>query len=447
MHLRLLDGRGSGYRPVRLTEFGHIKYYMPILRISLINARIPGGDGAPIRTIDRRQQMKRLLIAAGVLALAATMCIPISVLSDGSDAFDITESENGISWESDTLDEEQINKLFTPGQIEYIAEEALGTVVSSTGSFTISNAKATEAKVTKSMGNKVTGSSITNVTDESVTMKMTFKATVNGANYSIFDNIYLLTDLIRYVKFDNKTTVGAFFEFDVEVKAVNAFKTVNELEQNKEGNYVVVKQSIDSKDFINVKGDVKYTYNDGTADVVREFSVDFGHDFGNKGSYSEYEFDGDVADAKAGDRVLCKDQDLGDVFYIFKLKYDADGSGGDEVDLSDVMELETGSAYSTAVIYNEAALAPETYEFYPSGGTATPLFNTVADPLLASNDALKTYLSEHGTIGESFSDAEDLADSEYGSAKKSHTLLYVGIGVAVVAVVAIAAFVVLRMRQ
>ena len=123
--------------------------------------------------------MKRLLIAAGVLALAAAMCIPISVLSDGSDAFDITESENGISWESDTLDEEQINKLFTPGQIEYIAEEALGTVVSSTGSFTISNAKATEAKVTKSMGNKVTGSSITNVTDESVTMKMPLPATAS----------------------------------------------------------------------------------------------------------------------------------------------------------------------------------------------------------------------------------------------------------------------------
>ena len=393
--------------------------------------------------------MKRLLIAAGVLVLAATMCIPISVLSDGSDAFDITESENGISWESDTLDEEQINKLYTPGQIEDLAYQALGTVVDSTSNYTISEVKATEAKVSKSLGSKVTGSSMTDLRDESVTAKLTFKATVKSGygNNNIFDNIYLLTDLIRYVKFDNRTTVGAVMEFDVEVKMVNTYKDVNEFEQNKDGNYVVVKQSYDNKEFINVKGDVKYTYNDGTADVVREFSVDFGQDFGYKGSYTEYEFDGDVADAKAGDRVLCKDQDLGDVFYIFKLKYDADGSGGDEVDLSDVMELETGSAYSTAVIYNEAALAPETYEFYPSGGTATPLFNTVADPLLASNDALKTYLSEHGTIGESFSDAEDLADSEYGSAKKSHTLLYVGIGVAVVAVVGVAAFVILRMRQ
>ena len=432
-----------------MTEFGHIKYYMPILRISLINARVPAGDGAPIRIIDRRQQMKRLLIAAGVLVLAATMCIPISVLSDGSDAFDITESENGVSWESDTLDEEQINKLYTPGQIEDLAYQALGTVVDSTSNYAISEVKATEAKVSKSLGSKVTGSSMTDLRDESVTAKLTFKATVKSGygNNNIFDNIYLLTDLLRYVKFDNRTTVGAVMEFDVEVKMVNTYKDVNEFEQNKDGNYVVVKQSYDNKEFINVKGDVKYTYNDGTADVVREFSVDFGQDFGYKGSYTEYEFDGDVADAKAGDRILCKDQDLGDVFYIFKLKYDADGSGGDEVDLSDVMELETGSAYSTAVIYNEAALAPETYEFYPSGGTATPLFNTVADPLLASNDALKTYLSEHGTIGESFSDAEDLADSEYGSAKKSHTLLYVGIGVAVVAVVAIAAFVVFRMRQ
>ena len=393
--------------------------------------------------------MKRLLIAAGVLALAAAMCIPISVFSDGSDAFDITESENGISWESDTLDEEQINKLYTPGQIEDLAYQALGTVVDSTSNYTISEVKATEAKVSKSLGSKVTGSSMTDLRDESVTAKLTFKATVKSGygNNNIFDNIYLLTDLIRYVKFDNRTTVGAVMEFDVEVKMVNTYKDVNEFEQNKDGNYVVVKQSYDNKEFINVKGDVKYTYNDGTADVVREFSVDFGQDFGYKGSYTEYEFDGDVADAKAGDRILCKDQDLGDVFYILKLKYDADGSGGGEVDLSDVMEIETGSAFSTAVIYNEAALAPETYEFYPSGGTAIPLFYSVADSLLASNDALKTYLSEHGTVGESFSDAEDLADSEYGSAKKSHTLLYVGLGVAVVAVVAIAAFVVLRMRQ
>lgn len=393
--------------------------------------------------------MKRLLIAAGVLVLAATMCIPISVLSDGSDAFDITESENGVSWESDTLDEEQINKLYTPGQIEDLAYQALGTVVDSTSNYAISEVKATEAKVSKSLGSKVTGSSMTDLRDESVTAKLTFKATVKSGygNNNIFDNIYLLTDLIRYVKFDNRTTVGAVMEFDVEVKMVNTYKDVNEFEQNKDGNYVVVKQSYDNKEFINVKGDVKYTYNDGTADVVREFSVDFGQDFGYKGSYTEYEFDGDVADAKAGDRILCKDQDLGDVFYIIKLKYDADGSGGGEVDLSDAMELETGSAFSTAVIYNEAALAPETYEFYPSGGTAIPLFYSVADPLLASNDALKTYLSEHGTVGESFSDAEDLADSEYGSAKKSHTLLYVGIGVAVVAVVAIAAFVVFRMRQ
>ena len=102
---------------------------------------------------------------------------------------------------------------------------------------------------------------------------------------------------------------------------------------------------------------------------------------------------------------------------------------------------------TNVTILDAPALAPVTYEFYDTGGTATPLFYSVNDPALASNDALKAYLNEHGSTGETFSAAEDLADSEYGSAKKSHTLFYVGIGVAVVAVVGVAAFVILRMRQ
>ena len=392
--------------------------------------------------------MKRLLIAAGVLALAAAMCIPISVFSDGSDAFDITESENGISWESDTLNEEQVNKLYSEAQLEDLAEEAMDLLFASTSSFTASNVKVTEAKVKESQGLKVTANDRTEVRDSSVRCKLTFRATANSAGNNIFSNAPGGADLMKYVKFDNRTVAGMYFDIDAEFELTASGKDVQEFVQNKAGNYVVVKENRDSMEYRSLSGDVKCVYNDGTADVTKEFTVDFSTKFGNKDAHATFEFNGEPADAVMGDRVLCGDQGTGDVWYVFKYEYKADGSnGGGTYDLSDIWEVEVGSSYTNVTILDAPALAPVTYEFYDTGGTATPLFYSVNDPALASNDALKAYLNEHGSTGETFSAAEDLADSEYGSAKKSHTLLYVGIGVAVVAVVGVAAFVILRMRQ
>lgn len=393
--------------------------------------------------------MKKLLIAAGVLVLAAAMCIPVTVFSDGSDAFEIKESENGISWESDTLNEEQVNKLYTQEQLKDFALEAADLVFSSVSNYDISEVKVSEAKVKTSQGLKVTTKDMTAVSDDSIKAKLTFKATAKSSGNNIFENMSANADLIKFVKFDNRTVTGMYFEFDVEIEMVETEKTVSEFVQNKGGNYVVVKEDADGMTYCAIDGSVKCCYNNGTADVTKDFTVDMSRKTGTKGTHTTYEFEGDPADAVAGDRVLCSDVDMGDVYYLFKTKYKADGkSGGDEYDLSDIMAIEGGSATASVKVYTSANLDAETYEFYPTGGTATPLFYTVNDPALASNDALKAYLSEHGSIGETFSSAEDLADSEYGSAKKSHTLLYVGIGVAAVAVIAaVAAFVIIRMRQ
>ena len=392
--------------------------------------------------------MKKLLIAAGVLVLAAAMCVPVTVFSDGSDAFEIKESENGISWESDTLNEEQVNKLYTQDQLDDLAGEAAELVLYDSYKFTFSNVKVTEAEVKVAQGKKVTSEEMTYIMDNSVKAKLTFRATAKSSDDRLFSDMADNVDLIRFVKFDNRTVSGMYLDFDVEFEMVLTEKSVNGYVQNKAGNYVVVKEDRDMMESRSVNGNVKCCYNDGTADVTKEFTVDMSSEYGTKGAHTEYEFNGDPADAKEGDRVLCKEQDAGDITYVFKSKYEVDGtSGGGEYDLSAMMEVESGSATASATVYEADDLEPVTYEFYPTGGTATPLFYSVNDPALASNDALKTYLNEHGSTGETFSSAEDLADSEYGSsAKKSHTMLYVGIGVGVVAVVAIGAFVFFRMR-
>ncbi len=392
--------------------------------------------------------MKKLLIAAGVLVLAAAMCIPVTVFSDGSDAFEIKESENGISWESDTLNEEQVNKLYTQDQLDELAEEAAELVLYDGYKFTLSNVKVTEAEVKVAQGKKVTSEEMTCIDSDSVKAKLTFRATAKSSDDRLFSNMADNVDLIRFVKFDNRTVSGMYLDFDVEFEMVLTEKSVNGYVQNKAGNYVVVKEDRDMMESRSVNGSVKCCYNDGTADVTKEFTVDMSSEYGTKGAHTEYEFNGDPADAKEGDWVLCKEQDAGDITYVIKWKYEVDGtSGGGEYDLSEAVAVEGGSATASATVYEADDLEPVTYEFYPTGGTATPLFYAVNDPALASNDALKTYLNEHGSTGETFSSAEDLADSEYGSAKKSHTMLYVGIGVGVVAVAAIGAFVFFRMRQ
>ncbi len=391
--------------------------------------------------------MKKLLIAAGVLVLAAAMCVPVTVFSDGSDAFEIKESENGISWESDTLNEEQVNKLYTQDQLDELAEGAAQLVLYEGYKFTFSNVKVTEAKVKVAQGKKVTSEEMTCIDSNSVKAKLTFRATAQSSDDRLFSNMADNVDLIRFVKFDNRTVSGMYFDFDVEFEMVLTEKSVNGYVQNKAGNYVVVKEDRDMMESRSVNGNVKCCYNDGTADVTKEFTVDRSSEYGTKGAHTEYEFNGDPADAKEGDWVLCKEQDAGDITYVFKLKYEVDGtSGGGEYDLSEEAAVEGGPATASATVYEADDLEPVTYEFYPTGGTAVPLFYAVNDPALASNDALKTYLNEHGSTGETFSSAEDLADSEYGSAKKSHTMLYVGIGVGVVAVAAIGAFVFFRMR-
>ncbi|MBQ3736152.1 MAG: hypothetical protein II855_04375, partial [Candidatus Methanomethylophilaceae archaeon] len=303
--------------------------------------------------------MKKLLIAAGVLVLAAAMCIPVTVFSDGSDAFEIKESENGISWESDTLNEEQVNKLYTQDQLDELAEEAAELVLYDGYKFTLSNVKVTEAEVKVAQGKKVTSEEMTCIDSDSVKAKLTFRATAKSSDDRLFSNMADNVDLIRFVKFDNRTVSGMYLDFDVEFEMVLTEKSVNGYVQNKAGNYVVVKEDRDMMESRSVNGSVKCCYNDGTADVTKEFTVDMSSEYGTKGAHTEYEFNGDPADAKEGDWVLCKEQDAGDITYVIKWKYEVDGtSGGGEYDLSEAVAVEGGSATASATVYEADDLEP-----------------------------------------------------------------------------------------
>ena len=392
--------------------------------------------------------MNRYILGTVVLALMFAMCIPISVFSDDSEAIEITTGEAGISWKSDTLDAEQTSKLLSDDQLTDMAKRAMENfLIYESDYYNISELTIKEANISKARGMKVTDGDVTTVGNNSMTVKMTFKATCkegSGGQKLLKDGSYM-ADLIKNVCFDNVTQVGAYFQFDIEYTTVESGIVTQEFVKNNNGNPVVEKMTQDLAEKVIVKGDVKYTYVVDEKETVKEFTIDMSNNVSAKGYEIECSFSGDIKEATESTKVI-KNSNIGDVTYAIDISYTVDGNDFDKsVDLSSIIIYEIGSATDTATVLTASDVTVPTYVFYASSLDETPLFSSVNDTSLQNNDALKSFLEENGSIGETYDAAYDNANSEFGSSK-SNILLFVGIGVGVVAVVAVGAFLFFRMR-
>lgn len=388
--------------------------------------------------------MNKYLLTAGVLFLVAAMCIPVSVLSDDSDAFDITKGESGISWQSNELTEEQISKLYDADTKTGLAESALELVVSDGYDYEITEVEIAKATLSKAYGTKITDSEMINTGDDSGTYEIKFKATCKAGHggYYLFDNTEALRSLMQFVTFDNTTQEGAVFEFDIEMKTIRTESNTYEFVKNKEGNYVLIKESNDYRMMLSVSGDVKYTFTDATGEVTKKFSVDFATDAQAEDVVSDIEFKGNPEDAVDGDRVYYSCS-AGDCKTLFRQKYTIDEeNGGDESEGSDFY-CPPPLMYVT--VFGEDSLKIPSYVFYPTGVDETPLFNSVGSDELKSNAALKAFLEENGTVGETFDAAKDVADSEMDQPPaKTNIGLLIGIFVVIVVIAAVAVVVLNR---
>lgn len=385
--------------------------------------------------------MNKYILAAGVLVLVAAMCIPMPVISDGSDAFDITTGESGISWQSNELTEEQISKLYDADTKTELAEYALELVVYDEYDYDITGVEIAKATVSKAYGTKITDSEMINTVDDSGTYEIKFKATCKAGHGgdSLFENTEALRDLMQFVTFDNATQEGAVFEFDIKMNIIRSDSSTYEFVKNNGGDYVLIKESTDFRMMLSVEGDVKYTFTDASGEVTKEFSVDFVDDTQAEGMVFDIEFNGNPEDAVAGDRVYyscsietCKT--------LFRQNYTInEENGGDESEGSDI-ECPPPLMYVT--VFGEDSLKLPTYVFYPTSVDETPLFNSVGSAELESNAALKAFLEENGTIGETFDAAKDVADSEMDQPPaKTKIGLLIGIFVVMVVLAAVAVIV------
>ena len=200
-----------------------------------------------------------------------------------------------------------------------------------------------------------------------------------------------------------------------------------------------------------IKGDAKYTYTENAQSVTKEYTVDY--EYGPVMEYdTNFEFQGKPEEATATAPIISTMDNVNGKF-TYRISYGFDGNDyeildgnfWDEISVEFGAQAETG----TATVLLEPSMVVPTYRFYEEGNTTTAIFGYAEDPSLRTDEAMKAFLDEHGTTSTEFSEAKSIADSnsDLSSGKKSHTMLYIAVGVGVVAVVAIGAFVFLRAKS
>ena len=390
--------------------------------------------------------MNKCIFTVAVLALAAAMCIPLSAVADSSDAFDVTPGEAGVSWASNPLSAEQAQRLYSAEYGSGLAKSTLGMIVSDSYDFTVSNLDLSDLRLRMALGTKVTEKSLTVVNDSSYSCSLKFKAAAEYSGDDLLATGFANPELIEFVGIANQTQAGAFFEIDGTFTVSDSSINTTNVTKTDEGKYIPVgsetKAAVEVRSFA---GTVKYVYDDSGAETTKEFSVDYSMNVAFH-SRETFIFEGNPEKAVSDAHILTS-RDYPDAVYSLTKKDTFNGktytvSG----DASDVMKIEsTATSSGTAAIMTEGAFAIPAYKYYGSAGVS--LFSSVQDSTLANDDALKAFMSENGTVGDSYAAALSLAESDIvfpGSG--SNLLIYAGAAVAVIAVAALAYFLFFRRR-
>lgn len=394
-------------------------------------------------------QMKKMIIAVAVIALAAAMCIPACIFADNSDAVTKTNGSSGISVKISTSDATEIAKFYSTEDWNDIATGVwngyFGELIGYLPNYNISEGKVVEMDFKESHGVDITDDYVSNVNSESTVTKYTFKATTVANDYAFFENN--LGQLIKYVEPTNKTHKDAVLNVTVTVEDTTSTVTKNYITKNSENNYVVTKRNSEILNYEKVSAEIKYTY--GT--IEKSFTYEKTNDLYSDTTVNVDFMDVEPKDATATTNVI-KSTDYNKERFVLKTVVKCDGKTyTNETDEGATLikhELSTFGTLGAGMVISADISAP-VYKFYGDVLDPYAIFNEgmVADTSLRSNDAMKTYLDDNGSIGETFSSAESTADSMMpSSGGGTNILLFVAIGIGAVVIVAIVVFVFLKKK-
>ncbi len=366
----------------------------------------------------------RTLTSAAVVAVFL-ISVSSALLTDGSDAYEMKEGENGIGYSIKDLSKEDQDKILPPSLYNGSASYILGIFLDSAAYYDITSVDVTDYASSAYRGDKVSGKDYEDVIADTGSSKMTFVATCNSDGNDLFLDNSAFSGVMKAVGLANKTQSGAKFTVTAKIKNEHSTMSTYTYESNSAGDLVLTKERIKNYALDTLDIEVRYSFTAGDGPKEISFDVDYGQvvsmDFTNR-----YDFAGvAIADVTESDRCII-DQDA-DSYYRhdwLTCKYDGDRRGADIVDMNFQNSPEYrmyAFDYATVAPYDISVM---TYGFYDSGADSN-LFGTWSniDDSLRSNDAMKQFLDRNGSITETYSGAESGAEGVYDNMNNMEGLL------------------------
>lgn len=396
--------------------------------------------------------MKKYCIAFAAVAIVAIMCIPASVISDDADAVTITAADKAASFEGNNISQENLEKLIGTDGTTDIAEDILSKFVLSPSAFTVSEVKFSDVNIRKANGESLSETKRIVVNDDTLTAKVTFKATCTVNGSALFKSIVLNRDLINYIGSDyNVTQVDAVLEVSATVRYVEAREITSTLVKTSEDNYVITGEESSSMDTTVFDADFTYTYKVDAQPVTKTFTMSYETVEGGSGSMKLI-LEGGVepADVTAATKVT-QEYRYDDLIYIISKNtvkadgktstYSEDLSGYVAASVKD-QEMQQSldapiSTFEGGRYFITADMSVVDRHFYGIGG----LFTSVSDTELQDETKLKEFLGSIGTVSTEFSAAKKMTESDANNGSSGNILLYAGIGIAAVVIIAGAFFI------
>ncbi len=399
--------------------------------------------------------MKSISKAMIAVMMAAAMCIvPLFVIEDSA-ATEIKTGDVGVSFKAGEISKENYEKLMPVESYGAFAESALTALGLDSDDFEITGIKVTKIKDVKlSLGNKVTDSKGYQTSSQAATAEIEFVATCDpswGTGCDLFAMVDGTQNLYKEIG-TNKVVEGNTLTFKGTVVMEEMSSSISTIEKTYGENVIPTAGEGKSSNYVSYKGDM--TFKNATGEYKIAVDAESGSSYDSEIEYDFY--DVKVADLKADSKVIMTTKQTGAMKTA--ISYDYKDKKSSYESYTDAARLGANGIYMQFVVGD--IIAPATveckpYVYYDPDAVLNPftgdittvgLFNnlTVQDDSLKDNDKMKTFLKDIGTVGDSYSDAESVANGAYENVEESSSsggsniIFYVIIGVLAVAVVALA---------
>ena len=381
--------------------------------------------------------MKYKLTIAFVVVAALVLSV-IPMVSDDSDAYQLKEGESGVGFSVKDLSGDTLKKILPEDRQAALARYVLSNLIDDDCYlYDYSNVVITEYCEEEYYGSSISGDQQDRVNSSSVSYEITFKATrLAGTAHNLFPNEYQNAGIIKEIGVENMSQEGAYFEVTSYVQEVGYEHSKITYATNSEGGLFAThdwtkeyeKESFDSQ--------VKYTFDSGAK------SVSYKSEIGTQKS-GRYDVTMDFCGVAAADvRDTTRQLINNEVDQYGKLSWNRVRVGdGEEVGYTSYDynpdNSDTFKAYNNVWIF-ETDIGQE-YVFYSNDDSVFSLYEgDLVDESLRSDEALKQFFEDNGTVKDTFDSVEMASRSLYQDMTLTEDLKQAGL----VAVAAIGAFVV-----